>query len=183
MVFVFSLKELKLGALSILEHDGCLLDAVFNVAVRLTVLGVAFRNSFRLIAGLVISGQVGEDGDIMKAFLLCGGVVVAHKVLVRRENARGFHGAAELWAQEAFYLYTSFEVEAPAVVADPVRVGNLIDSVAPLMHWDVAVAAENNQVLIFVVTVVANSALGIFLHHQASLVGTKRGKSVIIVHS
>lgn len=105
--------------------------------------------------------------------------MVLHEVLMCCKNACRLHCSSAFRAQDAFHLDSSFEVERQAVVADPVDLRDLVDPVTLLVYRDVAVATENNQVLVFVITIVANGTLSVLLHHQASLVRTQRGKAGI----
>lgn len=61
-------------------------------------------------------------------------------------------------------METPLESETRAVVADPVGVGNLINTVTLLVNWDVARTAEDDQVFVLVIAVVADGTLGVFLN-------------------
>lgn len=106
--------------------------------------------------------------------------MVPHEVLIRAENARGLHRTAALRAQDALDHDAPTHVERPAIVANPVVVGNFVDTIAPLVHWNIASSTKDDQVLILVVAVVADGTLGVFLDDKASLMGTKRVVSLDI---
>ena len=111
---------------------------------------------------------------MLQTFLLLSGSVVAHVVLIGAEDAGRLHGATTLWAQDALDHDAAAHVEGPAIVADPVVVGDFVDAVAALVHRNVASPAEDDQVFVLVVTVVADGALSVFLDDKAALVGAQR---------
>lgn len=111
---------------------------------------------------------------MLKAFLFLRCRVVVHVVLKGAEDARRLHCSAPLRTKDALHHNASPHIEHLAIVADPVVVWDLVDSVAPLVHWNVASSTEDYEVLIFVIAIVANGTLGVLLHDQASLVGTQR---------
>ena len=100
--------------------------------------------------------------------------MIPHEVLIRSEYTCGLHSTSSFRTKNTLHHNASPHIEGPAVVTDPVIHRYLIDSIALLVDWDVAVAAEDNQVLIFVVSIITDGTLGIFLDHQASLVGAQR---------
>ena len=65
-------------------------------------------------------------------------------------------------------------MEGPAVIADPVVIWDLVDTVAPLMHWYIASSTKEDQVFVLVVAVVADGALSVFLDDEAPLVCAER---------
>ena len=117
---------------------------------------------------------------MVEAFLLLSRCVVPHEVLIRAEDACGLHCAAALRAQDALDHDAATHVERPAIVANPVVVGNFVDTIAPLVHWNIASSTKDDKVLILVVAVVADGTLGIFLDDKASLMGTERVVSLDI---
>lgn len=110
---------------------------------------------------------------MVESFLFLCGSVVPHEVLVGPENAGGLHGSAAFRTQDALGHDSARHVEGPAIVADPVIVGNLVDAITSLVHWNITSSTEDNLVLVFVVAIVADSALGILLHDKPALVGTE----------
>ena len=70
--------------------------------------------------------------------------MVLHEVFMSCKDAGRLHRPASLRAQDALNLDSSLEVKGQAVVTDPVDFGDLIDAVALLVHWNVAVTAEHN---------------------------------------
>ena len=111
---------------------------------------------------------------MLQAFFLLSSSVVAHVVLIGAEDASRLHGATTLRAQDTLDHDAPAHVESPAIVADPVVIGDFVDAVATLVHRNIACPAEDDQVLVLVVTVVANGALSVFLHDKATLVGAQR---------
>jgi len=109
---------------------------------------------------------------MLQALLLLRRCVIIHVVFVRPKDAGWLHSSATLGAENALNHDASAHVKRPAIIADPVVVRNLVYAVAPLVNWDIASTAEDDQVLILIVPVVADGALGILLHHQSSLVRT-----------
>lgn len=110
---------------------------------------------------------------MLQTLLFLSRCVVVHEVLVSAEDAGRLHRAASLWAQDALDHDTSAHVERVAVVAQPVLFRNFVYTVASLMDRDIASSAEDNQVFVLVVAVVADGALGVFLDDKATLVGTE----------
>jgi hypothetical protein len=53
----------------------------------------------------------------------------------------------------------------PAGIADPVLFREGFNAIAALMDWNAAVATEDYEVFILIVTIVANGTLGILLSH------------------
>ena len=110
---------------------------------------------------------------MLQTFLLLSGSVVAHVVLIGAEDAGRLHGATTLWAQDALDHDAAAHVEGPAIVADPVVIGDFVDAVAALVNRNVACPAEDDQVFVLVVTVIADGALSVFLDDEAALVGAQ----------
>lgn len=88
----------------------------------------------------------------------------------RGKNGSWFHRTTSFWTKKTFYLKTSLHSKALAVVAYPVGVRNFVNSITLLMDRNIATATKHYQVFVFIVTIVANCALSIFLHNQATLV-------------
>ena len=80
----------------------------------------------------------------MESFLLLSCSVVPHEVLVRAEDARRFHSSATLRAQDALHHDASTHVERPAIVTNPVVVRNFVDTITPLMYWDIASSTKDD---------------------------------------
>lgn len=99
---------------------------------------------------------------------ILGTVIVQSVVLSWCEYIGGFHSAAFFRAQQASDHKASLEAENLAVIADPITFRQLLDAVAGLMDWDVAVAAEDYHVFVFVVAVVTDSTLSIILSLDSS---------------
>jgi hypothetical protein len=59
-----------------------------------------------------------------------------------------------------------------AIVADPICLRNFVNTIAFLMNWDVTHATKHNQILVLVVTIIANCTLSIFLNNKASFMST-----------
>jgi hypothetical protein len=59
-----------------------------------------------------------------------------------------------------------------AVVADPICFWDFINTITLLMDWNVAHTTKHNQILVFIVAVVADCTLSIFLDNKPSFVGT-----------
>lgn len=91
-------------------------------------------------------------------------------MLIRTEDASGLHSTASLWTEDASDLETTFEGETTTVVADPVIFRHNVDAITLLVDRNVAYATEDNQILVFVVAVIADGALGILLYDETSLV-------------
>ena len=89
---------------------------------------------------------------------------------MRPEQVCGLHGTSTLRAKDAFDHDASPQVECPAIVAEPFIVGDLVDAIASLMYGYIASSTKDNEVLILVVSIVADCALSVLLHNQASLV-------------
>lgn len=106
----------------------------------------------------------------VEALFLGRRVVVPLVVLLSGEDIGGLHGATFLRAQDTLGVQTSLECEARTIVTDPVSVWNFVDTVTFLVHWDITATAEHNQIFVFVIAVVADGALGVLLHSEASLV-------------
>ena len=102
---------------------------------------------------------------MLKAFFFLSRGVVAHKVLVSAENACGFHCSSTLWTENALDLDATSHVEGETIVTDPVCFWDFVDSVATLVNGDIASSTKHDQVLIFVVAIVADSALSVLLNH------------------
>jgi hypothetical protein len=96
--------------------------------------------------------------------------VVPLVVLIGTEHACRFHSAASLRTEDTSDLQTTFKSQTTTVIADPVILRHNIDAVTLLVHRYVAHATKDNQVLVFVVSIVADSALGILLYDETSLV-------------
>jgi hypothetical protein len=90
---------------------------------------------------------------------------------LRGKNTCGLHSAASFWTEEALDLQTSLQRKAAAIVADPVVVRNFVDAVTFLVHGNIAISAEHNQVFILIIAIIADGALSVFLNDEASLVG------------
>jgi len=99
--------------------------------------------------------------------------VVPHELLISAEDASGLHGSATLRTKNALNHDAAAHIESPAIVADPVIVRYFVDAIASLMDRNVASSTKDDEILILIVTVVADGALGIFLYDKASLVRTK----------
>jgi hypothetical protein len=95
-------------------------------------------------------------------------------MLLSRKNTSRLHRTTSLRAQQASDLDPPLEVKRHTVVADPINLRYFVDSIAFLMNRYVAVATENNQVLILIISVVANCTLSVFLDNKTSLVSTQR---------
>ena len=102
---------------------------------------------------------------MVQSLFLESRLVVAHVLLLSAEYASWLHGAASLWAEKALDHYSSAHVESPTVVANPIVVWNFINSIASLVHRNVASSTKYNQILVFVVAVVADGTLGVLLNH------------------
>ena len=111
---------------------------------------------------------------MLQAFFLLSSSVVAHVVLIGAEDAGRLHRATTLRAKDALDHDAAAHVKGPAIVTDPVVVRYFVDAVAALVHWNVASPAEDNQVFVLVVTVVADGTLSVLLDDKASLVGAQR---------
>ena len=111
---------------------------------------------------------------MLEALLLLCRRVITHEVLVGSEQVGRLHSTASLRAQDAFHHYAPTQIESPAIVADPVVVGNFINTITPLMYRDIASSTKDNQVLIFIVAIIANCTLGVLLDHKSTLVSTER---------
>ena len=123
MILVLSFEELELSCLGVETCD-------FIVELR----------SFLWL----VAGNASERVDVVQTLFLRSRVVVLHEVLMSREDARRLHGSSSLGAKYALHLEPSFKIEGQTVVADPVNLRNLIDAIAFLVDWDVAVATEDN---------------------------------------
>jgi len=77
------------------------------------------------------------------------------------------HCTSFLRAENTIDHQTSLEAKDCTVIAYPVFFRQLLYPVAALMDWDVAVTAEDNHILVFIVTTVTNYALGIFLSSES----------------
>lgn len=111
-----------------------------------------------------------QKGRRAEAFFLCCCIVVPLVVLELSKDAGRFHGTTALWAQETLDLKPALEGKAAAVVADPVLLWNFVDSIALLVDGDVAATAEDYEVFVFVVAIVANCTLSVVLHGETTLV-------------
>lgn len=72
------------------------------------------------------------------------------------EDICGFHGSSLLAAEKTLDHESLLHAEDVAIVANPVSLRQLVNAIASLMDGDVAVAAKHNQVLVFIVPVVAD---------------------------
>ena len=102
---------------------------------------------------------------MLKAFLFLSRGVIAHEVLVSAEDACGFHCSSTLWTKDALDLDSTSHVKGETIVTDPVCFWDFVDSIATLVNRDIASSTKHNQVLIFVVAIVADSALSVLLNH------------------
>ena len=109
---------------------------------------------------------------MLQSFLLLRSRAIVHVVLKRAEDACRLHRTTALRAEDALDHDAAAHIEGPAVVANPVIVGDFIYAVAALVHRDVASSTEDNEVLVFIVAIVADGALGVLLHNEAALVRT-----------
>mmetsp|Transcript_12803 Transcript_12803/g.19821 ORF Transcript_12803/g.19821 Transcript_12803/m.19821 type:complete len:368 (-) Transcript_12803:1996-3099(-) len=116
-----------------------------------------------LVLGLLI-GLVVQLLDVVLASLL-GQVLHFHLVILAEvaENVRRFHSTSSPRAQEAFQHLPALQAERPAAVADPIELGDLLNSIALLVNWDHALAAEHNLVVVFIVAAAADFAAGVVL--------------------
>ena len=119
---------------------------------------------------------------MLEPFLLCRCVVVELIVLRSPEDARGLHSTAPFGAEDTLDHDSSVHLEELAVVANPILLWKLIDAVALLMDRNIADVTENDEVLVLIVTVVADGALGVVLHHQAPL-GSAEGVVAVEIQS
>ncbi len=85
-------------------------------------------------------------------------------MLLGREYTGWLHRTALLRTKNTFHVETPSKSKTATIVADPIVFRNFIDSVAFLMDRDITHAAENDKILVFVVSVVANCALSVFLY-------------------
>lgn len=106
--------------------------------------------------------------------------MVIHVVLISPKDTCWLHSSTSLGAKNAFDHDASAHVESPAIIADPVVVRNLVYAVTPLVNRDIASTAKDNKILVLVVSIVANGALGVFLDNQPSLMCTQRVVSLYI---
>lgn len=106
--------------------------------------------------------------------------MIAHELFVGAEDACWLHGTTALRTKDALDHDAATHVESPAIVADPIIVGNFIDSIAPLVNWNVASSTEDDEIFVLIITVVTDGALGVFLHYKAALVCTQRVVSLNI---
>ena len=96
-----------------------------------------------------------------------GGRIVLSEILGRCEDVCGLHSPAPLRTKEALDREAPLKAEHLAVVTNPVAFGQLLNAIARLMHWYIAVPAEHNHVFILIVSVVAYGALGVVLGHDS----------------
>jgi hypothetical protein len=116
----------------------------------------------------------------METFFLLSSVVVVHEVLIRPEDVSGLHSSAPLRTQNALHHNASAKVKSPTIVTDPIIVRYFINTITSLMHWNVASSTKDNQILVLVISIVTDSALGVLLNDKTSLVGTERVVSLYI---
>ena len=90
-------------------------------------------------------------------------------MLCSPEDACWFHRASSFRAEDTLHHHSPLHLKKLAVIANPTFVWKLIDAVALLVNRDIAHVAEDNQVLIFIVAIVADGALGVLLHYQTPL--------------
>ena len=100
--------------------------------------------------------------------------MVAHVLLMSAEYACGLHCAASLGTEDALDHDSSPHVKGPTVVANPIIVRNFVDTIASLVHRDVASSTKDNEIFILVISVVTDSTLSVLLDNQATLVRTER---------
>jgi hypothetical protein len=75
---------------------------------------------------------------------------------MRSKHIRRLQSPALLRTKNAWNHQTLFEAEYFAGIAKPVTLRKCIDTVAALVHWDIAIPTENNQIFVFVIPAVAN---------------------------
>ena len=118
----------------------------FFILSGLTLLRVFNRPSHKICKAVLM----------LEAFLLRCRIVIKLVVLRPPEDARWLHSSSPLRAKNTLDLYAPVHLEQLAIVADPVLIWHLIDPIALLMNRNVAYLAENDLVLILVVSVVAD---------------------------
>jgi len=99
--------------------------------------------------------------------------MIPHVVLLGREYTGGLHSTASFGTQDAPYMEPPSQGKTAAVVTNPIVFRYFVNPVTFLVNRDIAHSAKNDQVFIFIVSVITNSTLCIFLNDQASLMRTK----------
>ena len=111
-----------------------------------------------------------QENIRVESLFLSGSDVVPLVVLIRTEHAGRLHSSSTFGAENASDLYATFECQAAAVVTNPIILWHDINSIASLMHRDIAHTTEHDKIFVLIVTIIADCALSIFLHYKASLV-------------
>ena len=110
---------------------------------------------------------------MLQSFFLLSLLVICNVMLQCLKDVRRLHGTAAFRAQDALYHYAAAHVKRMAIITKPVINRYLIDAITPLMHWNVASSTEDDLVLIFVLSTVADCALCILLDYETSFVSTE----------
>jgi hypothetical protein len=127
-----------------------------------------FRKFTAILFRLLLLNR--QEDIRVESLFLSGSDVVPLVMLIRTKHTCRLHGSSTFGAENASDLYAAFECQAAAVVADPIILWHHINSIAPLVHWDIAHTTEHDQIFVLIVTIIADCALCIFLHNEASLV-------------
>jgi len=85
------------------------------------------------------------------------------RIVIRSTNVSGLHSSALFGAKYAVHHQPSAKTENLAIVANPVLVRELFNTVATLVNRDVAKAAENDHVFVFIVSTITYYALCVLL--------------------
>jgi hypothetical protein len=84
--------------------------------------------------------------------------------MIRGAYISRLHGASLLWTEDAVDHESSLEPKEKTVIADPILLRQLLNTIAALVNWDVAVPTEHDHVLVLIVTAIADHTLCIVLN-------------------
>jgi len=105
-----------------------------------------------------------------QTFFLRSCCIIFLVVLLSRKYWCWLHSTTFFWAKKTFNLQPTLHAKATTIIADPICFGRIIYSITLLMNWDIAGSTKNNQIFIFIITIIANCTLSIFLHCKSSFV-------------
>ena len=92
---------------------------------------------------------------------MCGAILDEERVT--RKNCGGTHRPSSFWAESTFKISSLLTAKDRARHAEPVSFWHLLYSIAALMNCDSTELTEDDQVVVLIVSRIANAALCILV--------------------